>query len=102
MSQKLHEQNAQEIANNQIVKLANENKLLESKLVLAETLKEDVNIKLQQAINKLESSRISSSYEHMKAENNEKRADFNGKIAGWSVAANVALVACFLFYLGVI
>jgi len=89
--QKLHEQNAQEIANNQILKLATENKLLESKLVLAETLREDANINKKQALDKLEASLINVSYERLKADTHEKRADFNGKVAGCLMAVNVAL-----------
>jgi len=99
--QKLHEQDAQEIANNQILKLANENKLLESKLVLAETLREDANINKKQALDKLEASLINVSYERLKADTHEKRADFNGKVAGWLLAMSVTLCSSILIYLGV-
>ena len=89
--QKLHEQNAQEIANNQILKLANENKLLESRLALADTLREDTEIKLQQAEKERKAAIIDTNYLSMQCETQEDRADFNGKVAGWLVAANVAL-----------
>ena len=100
--QKLHEQNAQEIANNQILKLANEVKLLESKLVLAKTLEEDAEIKLQQAEKERGVAVSNSDYERLKADTHEKRADFNGKVAGWLLAVNVSLCASILIYLGVI
>ena len=32
-----------------------------------------------------------SDYERLKADTHEKRADFNGKVAGWLLAVNVAL-----------
>jgi len=98
--QKLHEQNAQEIANNQILKLANEVKLLESKLVLAKTLEEDAEIKLQQAEKERGVAVSNSDYERLKADTHEKRADFNGKVAGWLLAVNVSLCASILIYLG--
>lgn len=99
MGQKLHEQSAQEIANNQIMKLANEVQLLESKLVLSDTLRNDavneMEIMRKQRDVAIENCNLDSVMEEMQ----EDRADFNGMIAGWSVAANAALVACFLFYL---
>lgn len=100
--QKLHEQDAQEIANNQILKLANENKLLESKLVLAETLREDAEIKLQQAEKERYTAIRNSRYEKLVAVTHEHRADFNGKFAGALLATNAALCASILIYLGVV
>ena len=112
--QKLHEQNAQEIANNQILKLANENKLLESKLVIAETVRDDAvelaalsDAARNQAANIMEIMKkenevavSNSDYERLKADTHEKRADFNGKVAGWLLAVNVSLCAWILIYLG--
>lgn len=100
--QKLHEQDAQEIANNQILKLANENKLLESKLILADTLKRDAEVKLQQAEKERSVAARDSSYEAVMTREHEKRADFNGKVAGWLLAANAVLCSSILIYLGVI
>ena len=102
MSQKLHEQDAQEIANNQILKLANQVKLLESKLVMADMLKEDANRKFEQAEKERGVSVSNRDYERPKADTHEKRADFNGKVAGWLVAVNASLCASILIYLGVI
>tara|TARA_R100000951_G_scaffold115666_2_gene124496 strand:+ start:3914 stop:4225 length:312 start_codon:yes stop_codon:yes gene_type:complete len=101
MGQKLHEQNAQEISNNQILKLANENKLLESKLVLSDAMKKDADIKLKQAIDRLDSASNRANYEQLKAYTHEQRADFNGKVAGCLLATNIALCSSILIYLGV-
>ena len=114
--QKLHEQNAQEIANNQILKLANENKLLESKLALAETQKEDAielvaltdtvrnqTANIMELMKKENEEAVrNGDYERLKADTHEKRADFNGKVAGWLLAVNAILCASILIYLGVI
>ena len=99
MSQKLHEQNAQEIANNQILKLANQVKLLESKLVTADMLKEDANRKFEQAEKGRGVAVSNRDYERLKADTHEKRADFNGKVAGWLLAVNAILCASILIYL---
>lgn len=102
MGQKLHEQNAQEIANNQILKIANEVKLLESKLVLSDTLRND-------AVNEMEIMRKQRDVAienrercELMSDAQESRADFNGMIAGWLLAVNVSLCASILIYLGVI
>ena len=99
MGQKLHEQDAQEIANNQILKLANEVQLLESKLVLSDTLRNDAVNEMRLMKNQRDKAIEHNEQYQLMSDAQESRADFNGMIAGWSVAANVALVVCFLFYL---
>lgn len=91
MAQKLHEQNEQEIANKQILKLANEVQLLESKLVLSDTLRNDA-VNQMEIMRKQRDAAIENNEQHqLMSDAQESRADFNGMIAGWSTFVNVAL-----------
>lgn len=91
MGQKLHEQDAQEIANNQILKLANEVQLLESKLVLSDTLRNDA-VNEMEIMRKQRDAAIENNEQHqLMSDAQESRADFNGIIAGLSTAVSAAL-----------
>ncbi len=99
MGQKLHEQDAQEIANNQILKLANEVKLLESKLALSDTLRNDA-VNEMELMRKQRDAAIESNEQHqLMSDTQEARADFNGMIAGWSTFVNVALTVSIVILL---
>lgn len=91
MRQKLHEQDAQEIANKQILKLANEVQLLESKLVLSDTLRNDAVNQMKLMKNQRDKAIEHNEQYQLMSDTQESRADFNGMIAGWSTFVNVAL-----------